>query len=58
MRLNFVSNGFISIDYTDSTDDNPVRKYALMDTNNIAENKFMTLEEFTGEEQSDSIFTE
>lgn len=58
MRLNFVSNGFISIDYTDSTDNNPVRKYALMDTNNIAENKFMTLEEFTGEEQSDSIFKE
>lgn len=58
MRLNFVSNGFISIDYTDTNDENPIRKYALMDTNNIADNKFMSLEEFTGEDQSDSIFKE
>lgn len=58
MRLNFVSNGFISIDYTDTNDENPVRKYALMDTNNIADNKFMSLQEFTGEDQSDSIFRE
>src|SRR5699024_2119831 len=58
MRLNFVSNVFISIDYTDTNDENPVRKYALMDTNNIADNKFMSLQEFTGEDQSDSIFRE
>lgn len=58
MRLNFVSNGFISIDYTDNTDKEPIRKYALMDTNNIADSKFMSLEEFTGEDQSDSIFKE
>ena len=58
MRLNFVSNGFISIDYTDNTDNEPIRKYALMDTNNIADKKFMSLEEFTGEDQSDSIFKE
>lgn len=56
MRLNFVSNGFISIDYTDDTEDDPIRKYALMDTNNIVDRKFMSLEEFTGEDQSDSIF--
>lgn len=58
MRLNFVSKDFISIDYTNDDNSNPVRKYALMETNNIKDNKFMSLEEFTGESQSDQIFKE
>lgn len=58
MRLNFVSKDFISIDYTNNDNSNPIRKYALMETNNIAENKFISLEEFTGEHQSDLIFKE
>lgn len=58
MRLNFISKDFISLDYTDDDNSNPIRKYALMETNNIAEKKFMTLQEFTGEDQSDVIFRE
>ena len=58
MRLNFISKDFISIDYTNNDDSNPIRKYALMETNNIAHNKFMSIEEFTGEDQSDLIFKE
>lgn len=58
MRLNFISKDFISIDYTNNDDSNPIRKYALMETNNIADNKFMSIEEFTGEDQSDLIFKE
>lgn len=58
MRLNFISKDFISIDYTNNDDSNPVRKYALMETNNIADNKFISIEEFTGEDQSDLIFEE
>lgn len=58
MRMNFISRDFISIDYTNDDNTNPIRKYALMATNNIAENKFMSLEEFTGEDQSDLIFKE
>lgn len=56
MRLNFISKDFVSIDYTNDDNANPIRKYALMDTNNIAESKFMSIEEFTGEDQSDLIF--
>ena len=58
MRLNFISKDFISIDYTNDDNSNPIRKYALMETNNIAESKFMSLQEFTGEDQSDLIFKE
>lgn len=56
MRLNFISKDFVSIDYTNDDNANPIRKYALMETNNIAESKFMSIEEFTGEDQSDLIF--
>lgn len=58
IRLNFISKDFISIDYTNDDDSNPIKKYALMETNNIASNKFMSLQEFTGEDQSDLIFKE
>lgn len=58
MRLNFISKDFISIDYTNNDDLNPIRKYALMETNNISDNKFMSIKEFTGEDQSDLIFKE
>lgn len=58
MRLNFISKDFISIDYTNDDNSNPIRKYALMETSNIAESKFMSLQEFTGEDQSDLIFKE
>lgn len=57
-RLNFVSKDFISIDYTDKNNENPIRKYALMETDNISTKQFISLEEFTGEEQSDQIFRE
>lgn len=56
MRLNFISKDFVSIDYTNDDNANPIRKYALMETANIAESKFMSIEEFTGEDQSDLIF--
>ena len=46
----------MSIDYTNDDNANPIRKYALMETANIAESKFMSIEEFTGEDQSDLIF--
>lgn len=58
MRLNFISKDFISLDYTNDNNSNPIRKYALMETNNVASHKFMSLEEFTGEDQSDAIFKE
>ncbi|WP_296113605.1 hypothetical protein [uncultured Anaerococcus sp.] len=58
MRLNFVSKDFISMDYTETGNINPIRKYAIMETNYISENKFISLEEFTGEDQSDLIFKE
>ncbi|WP_296126433.1 hypothetical protein [uncultured Anaerococcus sp.] len=57
-RINFVSKDFISIDYTNKNNENPIRKYALMETDNIASKQYISLEEFTGEEQSDQIFRE
>lgn len=58
MRLNYVSNDFISIDYTSSSNENPIRKYAILETKNLKNPKFLSLEEFTGEEDSDLIFKE
>lgn len=58
MRLNYVSNEFISIDYTSLVNDNPIRKYAILETKNLKEGKFLSLQEFTGEEDSDLIFKE
>lgn len=58
MRINYVSDEFISIDYTSQMDDNPIRKYAILETKNLKEGKFLTLQEFTGEEDSDLIFKE
>lgn len=55
-RLNFVSKDFISFDYTKADNDNPIRKYALVETENLNDSKFISLEEFTGEDQSDEIF--
>lgn len=58
MRLNYVSNEFISIDYTSLVNDNPIRKYAILETKNLKDGKFLSLQEFTGEEDSDLIFKE
>ena len=58
MRINYVSSDFISIDYTSSENDNPIRKYAIFETKNLSDQNFMSLEEFTGEQDSDLIFKE
>lgn len=58
MRINYVSDEFISIDYTSQMNDNPIRKYAILETNNLKDGKFLSLQEFTGEEDSDLIFKE
>lgn len=58
MRINYVSSDFISIDYTSSENDNPIRKYAIFETKNLSDQNFMSLEEFTGEKDSDLIFKE
>lgn len=58
MRLNYVSSDFISIDYTSIANDNPIRKYAILETNAVSNGAFLTLQEFTGEEDSDLIFKE
>lgn len=58
MRINYVSNEFLSIDYTSLINDNPIRKYAILEMKNLKEGKFLSLQEFTGEEDSDLIFRE
>ena len=58
LRINYVSDEFISIDYTNQMNDNPIRKYAILETKNLKEGKFLSLQEFTGEEDSDLIFKE
>lgn len=58
LRINYVSDEFISIDYTNQMNDNPIRKYAILETKNLKESKFLSLQEFTGEEDSDLIFKE
>ncbi|WP_130820002.1 hypothetical protein [Anaerococcus vaginimassiliensis] len=58
MRINYVSDDFVSIDYTRSENENPIRKYAILETKNLKNPKFLSLEEFTGEEDSDLIFKE
>lgn len=58
MRINYVSDEFISIDYTSPVNDNPIRKYAILETKNLKDSKFLSLQEFTGEEDSDLIFKE
>lgn len=58
IRLNYVSNDFISIDYTSIANDNPIRKYAILETNAVNNGAFLSLQEFTGEEDSDLIFRE
>lgn len=57
-RINYVSKDFISIDYTNNLNIDPIRKYALLETENLGDKKFISLKEFTGEKDSDIIFKE
>lgn len=56
MRINYVSPNYISIDYTSIANSSPITKYAMVDTKNIKDSHFLSLEEYTGEEDSDLIF--
>ncbi|MDO5047411.1 MAG: hypothetical protein Q4D88_02540 [Anaerococcus sp.] len=56
MRLNYASNDYLSIDYSSLANANPITKYAMLETKNIKDSKFLSLEEYTGEEDSDLIF--
>ncbi len=57
MKLNFVDRDYISFSYTRSLfNDNAITKYGFLATNGLEENRLLTIDEFTGENDATEQF--
>lgn len=52
IRLNYADMNYISFSYTTPLFDNTITQYGVLGTNELEDNKLITIEEFTGEEDA------
>ena len=52
IRLNYVDMNFISFSYTTPLFDNTITQYGVLGTNELEDNKLVSIEEFTGEQDA------
>lgn len=56
LKINFVDEDYISFDYNLVSDKSPINKYAMVKTDELKSNSFMTISEYTGDEKSKQVF--
>lgn len=56
IKLTFVDKDYISFSYTRNLFDNTINKYGFISTNELLDNRLITLEEFTGENDATEQF--
>ena len=56
LKINYVDEDYISFDYTLVNDKLPINKYAVLKTDEIAKESFLTINEFTGDTTSKQTF--
>lgn len=56
LKINYVDEDFVSFDYNLTSDKFPINKYAMLKTDKIGNNDFLTINEFTGDNKSKEIF--
>lgn len=56
LKINFVNEDNVSFDYNLISDKSPINKYAMVKTNELKSNSFMTISEYTGNEKSTQVY--
>ncbi|MDU5912910.1 MAG: hypothetical protein E6Z21_01315 [Anaerococcus vaginalis] len=56
LKINYVNEDYVSFDYTLVSDKLPVNKYAVLRTDEISKDSFLTINEFTGDDSSKQTF--
>lgn len=56
LKINFVNEDYISFDYNLISEKLPITKYAVVKTDDLKSNSFMSINEFTGDKKSNEIF--
>ncbi|MDY3006256.1 hypothetical protein [Anaerococcus porci] len=56
LKINFVNEDYISFDYNLVSDKSPINKYAMVKTDELKSNTFMTINEYAGDEKSKQVF--
>ena len=56
LKINYVDEDYISFDYNLVSDKLPINKYAMLKTDQLSNDSFLTIKEFTGESKSKDIF--
>src|SRR5699024_1096318 len=56
LRINFVDEEHVSFDYNLVSDTPAINKYAMVKTDELKSNTFLTISEYTGNEKSKQIF--
>lgn len=56
LKINYVDEDYVSFDYTLVGDKLPINKYAVLKTDEIAKDSFLTINEFTGDSISKQTF--
>lgn len=58
IKINYVDAAYISFSYTTNIFNNTINKYGVLGTNELEDNKLITIAEFTGEEDASKQFEE
>lgn len=56
LKINFVNEDYISFDYNLVSEKLPITKYAVVKTDDLDANSFLSINEFTGDKKSNELF--